>query len=58
MQGDDLKSPATKEHRPGARVFHAKFGRGIIIRKDSDNLEIAFDKGEIRTIKESFVSFA
>ncbi|MDX1917043.1 MAG: 3'-5' exonuclease, partial [Rickettsiaceae bacterium] len=50
------KIPDSSNTRPGARVIHAKFGRGIVIRKESDNLEVAFDEGTIRTIKESFIS--
>ena len=41
---------------PGQRINHQKFGQGIIVRRNGDNLEIAFEKIGIKTIKESFVS--
>ena len=40
---------------PGAKVNHLSFGDGIIIKKNSDNLEIFFEKSGIKTIKQSFV---
>lgn len=42
--------------RPGAKVIHKTFGSGIVLRKNSDNLEIVFANNTIKTIKESFVS--
>ncbi|HJK86411.1 MAG TPA: UvrD-helicase domain-containing protein [Candidatus Megaira endosymbiont of Nemacystus decipiens] len=41
---------------PGQRISHEKFGQGIIVRRNGDSLEIAFEKIGIKTIKESFVS--
>ncbi len=40
---------------PGNRVKHSKFGTGIIIKKNGDNLEIVFEHVGIKTIKEDYV---
>lgn len=45
----------TSGFRPGNRVEHKSFGKGIILKKSSDNLEIFFDKSGIKTIKEDYV---
>ena len=39
----------------GNKVHHQKFGTGIIVRKNSDSLEIAFERMGLKTIKEDFV---
>jgi DNA helicase II / ATP-dependent DNA helicase PcrA len=41
--------------RPGCRVEHSKFGKGIVLKKSLDNLEVFFDNNGIKTIKESFL---
>lgn len=41
--------------RPGSRVSHSKFGSGIIVRRNGDNLEIVFEKIGLKTIRENFV---
>ena len=41
--------------RPGSRVEHSKFGKGIVLKKSFDNLEVFFDNSGIKTIKESFL---
>ena len=41
--------------KPGNKVRHQKFGTGIIVRKNGDSLEIAFEKIGLKTIKENFV---
>lgn len=41
---------------PGKHITHPKFGKGVIIRRNGDSLEIAFESGGIKTIKENFVS--
>lgn len=44
------------EHNgPGTKVEHPSFGMGVVIRKNGDNLEIAFYKAGLKTIKESFL---
>ncbi|RTK92513.1 MAG: ATP-dependent DNA helicase PcrA [Rickettsiales bacterium] len=40
---------------PGNRIKHQKFGTGIIIKKNGDNLEIVFEHVGIKTIKEDYV---
>jgi DNA helicase II / ATP-dependent DNA helicase PcrA len=62
MQNSYSKPKARQEdlmisgsYRPGSKVKHAKFGHGIIVRKDGDNLEIAFEKIGLKTIKQDYV---
>ena len=58
MQPNISKPAATsieKGKTPGNRINHVKFGDGIIIRKNGDNLEIVFEKIGIKTIKEDYV---
>lgn len=45
----------TSGKKPGNRVNHQKFGNGIIVRKNGDSLEIAFEKIGLKTIKEDYV---
>ena len=45
----------TSGKKPGSRVKHQKFGSGIVVRKNGDNLEIAFEKIGLKTIKETYV---
>jgi DNA helicase-2/ATP-dependent DNA helicase PcrA len=56
---DDKKSftseVKSEPYRPGARVLHDKFGAGIILKKNSDNLEIYFENSGIKTIKQNFI---
>ncbi len=56
-EAKDYKSELNMDPiRPGARVTHEKFGNGIILKKNSDNLEIFFDNAGIKTIKQNFIS--
>ncbi len=43
------------EKRPGNKVNHKKFGNGIIVRKNGDNLDIVFEETGLKTIKENYV---
>jgi DNA helicase-2/ATP-dependent DNA helicase PcrA len=45
----------TSGKKPGNKVYHQKFGSGIIVRKNGDSLEIAFEKLGLKTIKEDYV---
>ncbi|MBI1205886.1 MAG: AAA family ATPase [Azospirillum sp.] len=47
--------PATA-YRPGARVFHQKFGTGTVLAVDQDKLEIAFDHAGTKKVIDSFVT--
>jgi len=40
---------------PGHRVFHQKFGYGLITSAEGDRLEIAFDKAGVKKVIASFV---
>jgi hypothetical protein len=52
-------APAAKDpNSPGARIFHVKFGYGVILRKHGDTLEIAFEKAGIKKVKADFVEKA
>jgi len=39
----------------GDRVFHQKFGGGVVLAVDGDKLEIEFDKAGIKKVLDSFV---
>lgn len=43
------------DYTVGARVFHNKFGYGLICRIDGDKLEIAFEKTGIKKVMKNFV---
>ncbi len=45
----------TPTKKPGSRVRHSKFGTGVIVRRNGDSLEIAFEKIGLKTIKEDYV---
>jgi DNA helicase-2/ATP-dependent DNA helicase PcrA len=49
---------AADPHKPGIRIFHVKFGYGVILRKNGDTLEIAFEKAGIKKVKADFVEKA
>ncbi len=42
----------------GTRIFHVKFGYGVVLRKNGDTLEIAFEKTNIKKVKADFVEKA
>lgn len=52
----EVKEKIIDPFRMGARVSHPSFGNGIILRKNGEHLEIAFDRAGVKTIKQSFVS--
>ena len=39
----------------GARVFHQKFGYGIVESVDGDKVKVAFEKAETKDIQASFL---
>lgn len=41
--------------RPGNKIIHKSFGKGIVIKKNGDNLEIYFENKMLKTIKQDFV---
>ena len=47
--------PKAARFKPGQRVFHQKFGYGLVLRVDGDKLEISFDKAGIKKVLEGFV---
>ena len=42
----------------GARVFHEKFGYGIVTETEDDRLEVAFDKAGVKRVLDRFVEKA
>lgn len=52
------QAPDAIANAKGARIFHVKFGYGVILRKSGDTLEIAFEKAGIKKVKEDFVEKA
>jgi len=48
----------TSVYRPGERVFHQKFGPGIVGAVDGAKLTIDFDKAGRKMVLDSFVSRA
>jgi DNA helicase-2/ATP-dependent DNA helicase PcrA len=44
--------------RPGNRIFHQKFGYGLILSVDGNKLEIAFDAAGTKKVVDSFVCLA
>ena len=50
----DLK--AVSNHTVGDRVFHQKFGYGVVKAIEGDKLEIAFDKAGIKNVVARFLS--
>ena len=41
---------------PGDRVFHQKFGYGIVISTDRDKLDIKFEQAGRKKVMDSFVA--
>jgi DNA helicase-2/ATP-dependent DNA helicase PcrA len=46
-----------KNTKAGAKVKHVKFGQGVLLRQNGDNLEIAFQQFGVKTIKANFIEF-
>ncbi len=52
------KTATTSAYKIGDRVFHDKFGYGIVTTCEGNKLEVDFEKGSVRKIMDSFVSAA
>ena len=50
-----LSTKSTTDYAIGERVFHQKFGYGLIEDTDGNKLEIAFDKAGTKKVLDSFV---
>jgi DNA helicase-2/ATP-dependent DNA helicase PcrA len=51
--------PARSEAIPvGARVFHQKFGYGVVTAAEDDRLDVAFDKAGEKRVLDRFVERA
>ena len=50
-----LNATATSSHTVGDRVFHQKFGYGVISGIEGDKLEIEFDKAGLKKVVARFV---
>ncbi len=55
-----IDKPATSsiddKFRPGSKVYHSSFGAGTVIRKNGDNIDVAFANGGIKTIKSAYLA--
>lgn len=51
----NLSSNEGELFKPGKKVDHNKFGKGIIVRKDGNFLEIAFEKIGLKTIRQDYI---
>jgi DNA helicase II / ATP-dependent DNA helicase PcrA len=55
-----LNAPESRQSafRQGQKVFHDKFGPGVVVRVDGAKLEIAFEKSGLKHVVDSFVRAA
>ena len=51
-----IDATVVSAHNVGDRIFHQKFGYGVISEIEGDKLEIEFDKAGIKKILAHFVS--
>jgi DNA helicase-2/ATP-dependent DNA helicase PcrA len=58
IETDSTRLESESGFAPKDRVFHQKFGYGIVIAVDHDKLDIAFEKAGRKKIMESFVAKA
>jgi len=49
--------PMRTGDKPGSFVSHSSFGRGMVIKTNGDNLEIAFSHYGVKVIKKEFLTF-
>ena len=49
-------SKVNKAFRVGDRVFHEKFGYGIIAELESDKAQVDFEKADRKNIKTAFLT--
>lgn len=52
---DKPENDAVKTFRKGVRVFHQKFGNGVVLNADGDHLEIAFKHAGVKKILAEYV---
>lgn len=46
----------TDKFGPGNKVYHSSFGEGLVIRRNGDNIDVAFHKVGIKTIKSAYLT--
>jgi DNA helicase-2/ATP-dependent DNA helicase PcrA len=51
-----LGNPGRTDLEPGQRVFHQKFGYGVIAEIEGNKLEIDFEQAGRKRVLDSFVS--
>jgi DNA helicase-2/ATP-dependent DNA helicase PcrA len=51
-----LGNPGRADLAPGQRVFHQKFGYGVIAEIEGNKLEIDFEQAGRKRVLDSFVS--
>ncbi len=57
-EAPDAAAPPDDGYAPGDRVFHQKFGYGLVQTVDGNKLEISFDKAGVKKVLDSFISMA
>jgi DNA helicase-2/ATP-dependent DNA helicase PcrA len=55
IEGEVRRVADEAAYRPGARIFHRKFGYGSVTAAEGDKLDIAFDKAGAKKVISSFV---
>jgi DNA helicase II / ATP-dependent DNA helicase PcrA len=55
IEGEARRVESTATYTPGAKVFHRKFGYGVVVAAEGDKLDIAFDKAGAKKVIASFV---
>ena len=53
-----VSEPTASTHQRGDRVFHLKFGYGLIKAVEGNKLTVAFDKAGEKKVIDSFVEKA
>jgi DNA helicase-2/ATP-dependent DNA helicase PcrA len=55
IEGEARRVESTATYAPGAKVFHRKFGYGVVVAAEGDKLDIAFEKAGAKKVIASFV---
>jgi DNA helicase-2/ATP-dependent DNA helicase PcrA len=53
--GATASQSSSNSYASSTRIFHVKFGYGVVLRAQGDTLDIAFEKAGIKKVKASFV---
>ena len=53
-----VSEPGASDYKAGERVFHLKFGYGLVAAVEGNKLTVAFDKAGEKKVIDSFVERA